>query len=481
VEGAVLGVAGFVAALGVAQLLLDVLARVVPAGLAPPGGLALDARAFGFGAAAAGLAVLVFAVVPGLRGTAAETRSTVGARLVRSGPQRTGARRALVAAQVALSLVLALGAGLLVRTVSALDALRPGFDSGGALTFSVSLRVPDTYRGPAERAAYMDEVTRRVAALPGARAVGLVGGLPLSGERWTQPYGLPGQPEGEWQENRADFRVVSSGYFDAIGTRLLEGRTFIPQEDLQETERVVVVDQRLAARLAPGGSALDRVIGIPLDGRPVEARVVGVVENVRHERLDTDGREAIYVPYRQEASRDVSFVVRTSGEPSTLAPSVREAVLGIDPRIPVHDLGSLQAYVDEAVAPRRFALALLVGFAVLALICTAVGLYGVVAHEVGRRTRDIGVHLAVGADRGTVLRSVLLSGARLGLVGIGVGLVLAAVASYALRGLVFGVGAADPVTWTAVIGLVAAVTLLATWVPARRAARLSPTEALRGE
>jgi len=481
VENGVLVVLGLVAALALAQALLPVLAARVPATLWPAGGVSLDLRTVAFAGALAGGAALLFGLLPAVRAASQDGRGVLGSGMARGRAGRTQGRSRLVAAQVSLSVVLALGAGLLLRTVSALEDVRPGFDTASALTFRISLRVPDRYRSPALRADLMKEIEASVSELPGVRTVGLVGVLPLGGGRWSQPYGLPGQPETEWEENRADFQMITSGYFEAMRARLIEGRSFTAQEDLVEEERVVVVDEKLAARIAPGGSALDAVIGMPLDGSAVEARVVGVVEHIRHDRLDLDGREAIYVPYRQEASRDVAFVVRASADPAALAPAIRRAVEELDPQIPVYDVRTLEDYVDLAVAPRRFAFSLLLSFAGLALVCAALGLYGVVAFDVSRRTRDIGIRMAVGASRADVMRPVLARGFRLGAAGLAGGVILGAVAARAMAGLVFGVGLGDPLTWTAVVVLVTAVTVAASWIPARRASRLSPTLALRME
>lgn len=475
-EGTMLVGLGLLVAAGLAQGALSALSTVVPATLAPPGPLALDGRTMAFMGALAGGAALVFGLLPALDGGS----SVVPGRQL-SGPVRTRSRGALVAAQVALSVVLVFGAALLARTVDALAGTDPGFESEQALAFQVSLRVPERYRGPADRATYAAEVQRNVEALPGVTRVGWVGVLPLAGDRWTQPYGLPGQSEAEWRRNRADFRVASSGYFQAVGARLLEGRAFTPEEDLEERDRVVVVDEIVAARVAPNGTAVGSTIWIPLDGAPVEARVVGVVASIRYDRLDMVGRGAIYVPYRQEASRDVAFVARTVDDPGALVPAVRGAVRAVDAGIPAYDLRTMSSYVDQEMAPRRFALALLAWFAVLALICAAVGLYGVVAFDASRRTRDLGLRMAVGAGRYDVLRSVMASGLRSGGAGLAVGLIVAVPISGLFRHLTYGVDVHDPTTWALVLVVVATVAMAATAVPAWRASHLSPIEALRTE
>jgi len=274
--------------------------------------------------------------------------------------------------------------------------------------------------------------------------------------------------------------MVTSGFFDAIGTRLLEGRSFTREEDLSEEHRVVIVDERLARKIAPTGSALGSTIGFPLDGKPVEARVVGVVEHVRYQSLKVDGRETLYVPYRQEASRDVSFVVRTA-DPRALVPAVRAALRAIDPLIPVYDLRPLQDYVDDAMAPTRFLLALLGGFRFIEKITAAVGLYGLISYAVSRTTRDISIRIAIGAGAGDVVATIMADGLRLAGTGIVVGAGLSALAARVLGSVVYGVGIADPVTWAVVVSVVLAVTCLACWIPARSAAQLDPTIALRGD
>lgn len=480
VEGLVLVGLGLVGALALAAGLTSLLRTVVPPRLAAPGGVELDGATLLLTAALAGSVALLAGVLPGVRpGTA--PRRALEANPNRSGHGPSRARTALVGGQIALSVVLLLSAGLLLRTVSALEGTAPGFEPANALTFRVSLRLAGEYRTPAERARLMRTVEDRLVDIPGVRSAGVVGVLPLGGGRWTQGYGLPGQPEFEWQGNRADFRVATSGYFDAIGTRVLEGRGFTKNEDLNEDERVVIVDRILAERVAPGGSALGRTLGVPVDGAPVQARIVGVVEHVRYDRLERDGRETIYVPYRQEASREVSFVVRTLEDPASLAPAVRQAMATIDPRIPVYALTPLQQYVDEAVAPRRFALRLLAGFALLALSSVVVGLYGVVAMDVGRRKSEIGLRLAVGASRLDVLRSVLWSGVRLTTTGLLVGMGLGGGVAHAIEGLLFGVRGSDPVVWGSVLAAVLLATLAASAIPAFRASALSPTEALRAD
>ncbi len=404
-----------------------------------------------------------------------------GRGLVRSQPARGRGREALIVVEVAVSVVLVLGATLLFRTADELRRVDLGFDPDSAVAFNVSFRAAGERRGPAERARLARSVEEAVRTLPGVEAVGLTGALPLSGRRWSQPYGLAGQTLSEWSAQRADFRVVTSGYFAAIGTRLLEGRSFTSDEDLDERERVVVVDRSLARRLAPHGSALGSVIGIPLDGEPVQARVVGVVEPVRQKDLLTPARETVYVPYRQEASRNVSFVVRTTVALREMALSIRPAVLGVDQGLAVYGMRPLSDYVRSQTGPTRFGYVLLTAYGLLCLLSAALGLYGVVAWEVGRRRHELGVRMAIGATSSRIRAAVLLDGARLAAMGTLGGTALAALTAPLLNRLLYGVSLFDPWTWVGAMALVGSVTLLACWMPARSASRLDPGQALRSD
>jgi predicted permease len=472
-----------VVAAGVASVAVAATAGAAVALLAPGDLLVLAASPGGpplpFLAACVGVSALVLGVVVATQAVTYTARAPRGPALRRFASAR--GREAVVVAEVAAAVVLVLGAGLLLRTAAALRAVDAGFVPDSALVFDASVRMAAGSAGPAERARLIHEAERVVRGVPGVRAVGLTNALPLSGRRWVQPWGLPGEADGAWSGRRADFRMVTSGYFEAVGTPLLEGRTFTSDEDLNERRRVVVVDRTLARRVAPGRSAVGAEIGVPLDGEPVRARIVGVVEQVRSDALDAPGREAIYVPYRQEASVSVSFVVRTSDDPAVVAPAVREALGRAWSRLAIRGMQPMVDYVDAALAPTRFGLALLGAYATLALLAAALGLYGVVAWEVGRRTRDLGVRMAVGATAGRVRAAVLARGARLLGAGLVVGCGVAAFAAAALRRLVYGVGVADPVTWAGVLAVVGGVTLLACWIPARRASRLDPSAALRAD
>ena len=479
-ESAVLAVAGGVGGLVIALWAVPLLLRYAP-DLPRTGSLGIDVTALAFTMAIVAAAALVFGTVPALAGAHQRGDATLRPQLaVRSSP--SGAhRRVLVVGEIALSMVLLVGAGLMLRTLTALGKEDPGFDPTNALTFRVSIRAPDRYLGPAARAEFLRHVADRLRGLPGVQAVGAIGGLPLSGATWTQPYGRADEPPESWVRNEADFRVVTSGYFDALGARLLAGRWFTLDEDLSEERRVAIVDARMARRLAPeGGNVVGRTIAFPLDSRPVVAEIVGVVDHVRHERLDREGRETIYVPYRQEASRDVSVIVRTAAQPAALADAVRREMASLDSRLPVHDVRTMEAYVAAAMAPTRFALTLMTGFAVLAVVLGCTGLYGVLAFTVAQRTREFGIRLAVGARQRDVLFDVLAEGAVVGVGGLAVGGVLALIFAGSLSSLLFGVRARDPLTFGTVAVLLAGA-LAASYIPARRAARIDPMEALRHE
>lgn len=481
IESLLITALGTVAALAVASALTDLLAGLLPPELARVAGPGRETRFVAAAGLFSALVVSSFGVLPGLRGMGARgLRSTVVAGS-RRGSASGRARGVLVGFQVAMSVALVTSGLLIARSVDRVRDQRPGFDAEGAVTFSASFRVADRYPGPADRARLVREIETRLLELPGVRAAGLVGGLPLAGDRWTQPYGLPAQAEHEWEANRADFRVVSSGLFEALGIRLLEGRTFTRDEDLEEDRRVVVIDAAMARRIAPTGSAVGATVGFPLDGDAVRAEVVGVVERVRYDDLARFGREALYVPYRQEASRDVSFVVRSDMEPAALIPALREAVRAVDPQIPVYDARPMTDHVAAAQAPVRFAMALVGVFAILTLIAAGTGLYGLVAYDAASRTGDLGLRMAVGATSTQVRRLVLAEGVRLGGAGAVAGLALAGGCSLLIGRQLPGVVLADPWPWVVAAAVAVVVTAAASWIPAYRASRLDPTVALRAE
>ena len=481
IENLVLAALGCAGGWLLATVGLDFLLRFAPAGLPRLGAVRVDGRALAFAGAAAGAAACFFGGLPGLLTLRASRRSALGSGRGIGSRARSRMRTVFVIAEVALAVVLLAAGGLLIRTVDELERIRPGFDPEGVLTFSLSLRGSTRYSGPADRARFAKAFEEQVEAIPGVEAMGLVGRLPLGGRTWTQPYGLPGQGEILWPENRADFRMVTSHYFAAMGSRLLEGRSFTREEDLDEDRRVAVIDEKLALRIAPSGSAVGRRIGFPLDGRPVEAEIVGVVEQVRYEDLKIEGREAIYVPYRQEASRDVSFSVRSRVDPETVATPIRQALRTLDPELTLYDVRPMPGYIRDSIAPTRFALTLVTGFGLVALLSTLVGLYGLIAYTVADRSREIGLRLAIGADGHTVLADIVLAGMKLVGVGLAVGLVLALLFGSTLEGLLFGVRAVDARSLAAATTLLLATAVIAIWIPARRAATIDPASALRAD
>lgn len=481
VEAVVIGVAAGVGGSVVATVTLTSLSPAVTRLLESPVGSA------GPGTAVVLLGCLVASLVSAAPSILAfvRRREPGSGGLARGGRFVPRARRVFTSAQVGLSTVLMVVATLVLSSVENRRRADPGFRPAHVLTFRASMRAPDRFGGPADRARLMRELEDRLADLPGVEAVGLVGALPLSGRRWEQPWGRPGDaPEG-WDES-ADFRVATSGYFEALGIERLRGRTFTRTEDLEERRRVVVLDEAMARRLANRVSVdetaiVGRGIAIPLDGAIVEAEVVGVVRSVRHDDLLLPAQGTIYVPYRQEASRDVDVVVRTDGDPGTLAGSVRDVVREVDPAIPVFSIRTMDAWVRRQIAPFRLTLLLLAAFAVLSLMAGAAGLYGVVAFEVARRVREIGVRMAVGAPARALVARFVADGLMVAGPGLAAGLGIAvAMTSHPQVTEILG-EPVRPASWFVGSVATAAVLLLATWLPARRAAKQDPQRALRGK
>ncbi|HKK07781.1 MAG TPA: ADOP family duplicated permease [Gemmatimonadota bacterium] len=485
VYGLTLAALGALVGVALAGWVMRILPALAPAGIPLLGRSHLDMRVLAF----AGAATLGVAVASGLLPTLVAMRSTRvghGGRVTgRATPGPGRSASTVIAVQVALSVVLLVGAGLLLRSFASLRDVRPGFETRGLATFRISLP-GGRFGGPSERASFMRRYTDRLRSLPGVRAVGIVGGLPLGGHLWTRPYGASGEAPAEWRTRSANFRVVDSRYFGAMGTRLLAGRPFSEREDLVEAGRVAIVDATLARRISPDGTARRAVgasLGFPLDGRAVEAEVVGVVEPVHYESLRATPRATIYVPYRQEASRTLGVAVRTSGSPRELEAGARRELrrLHVSSDVPIFDFRPMQAYVRRALAPVRFALVLVLGFAFIALVLASVGVYGTVAYAIRRRRREIGIRMAVGASPAAILRRFAMRGFGPVLLGLGVGLALCAAASGALRSvLVLPAGLDGPTLAVVTAGMVV-VGVIASLLPARAATRVQPSEALREE
>ena len=433
----------------------------------------------------------LFGLAPAFAGAGVELAESLRA----GGRGDTGGRRAavrgsLVVAEVALSLVLMVGAGLALRSLIALGAVDPGFRPQGVMTMTTLLSQQRYPEVPRVRAFY-DEVVRRVAAQPWVEAVGITTHLPMSGQNWENGIVVEGWQGSSPQDAAvAGVRGVTPDYFRAIGNPLRAGRAPTARDDAG-APAVLLVNEAMAKRYWPGVPLADvpgRRVKIADDPGEPWRTVVGVVADVRHGGLESETRPELYLPFAQYpdwavslAGRAMSFAVRSSADDGAVVRGVRQEVTALDRDVPLSQVQPLAELVDESVAQPRFRTFLLAAFAVLAVSLAAVGIYGVIAYAVAQRTREIGVRVALGAGRAQVLRLVVGEGLRLAGLGLAVGLVASLAATRVLRGLLYGTSPTDPATFAGVSLLVLTVAFVAAYLPARRAARVDPMVALRGE
>lgn len=447
---------------------------LAPADLPRLGAVTVSARVLAFTALVSVASALTFGLLPALRASRADPAGAVGesARGNSAGLRTGRLRSALLMGEVALVALLAVGAGLLVRSYAAVRSVDPGFDPHGLLTLRVSAQ-GDDYRD------FLEEALRRVRQIPGVKSAAIGRPLPLGpntfrGEGLTfRIAGRPAPPEG--QEPRADLRFVSPGFFQTMGIPLLAGRDFTDRDDGQNPP--VVIMSRSAADRYWGGKM---PIGARIQVGRRSAEVVGVVDDIKQTSLEEETRPAAYVPFAQTGRRGMSFVIRTE-VPAAVVGQVRKAIWSLRPNQPIQDVASMGSLVDTATAGRRFSMALLATFAGLALLLAAVGIYGVVAYTVSRRVREIGIRMALGAGPAAVVRLVV--GRSLAHVAAGAvaGLALAVLAGGVMRALLFGIGRMDPWAFGGAAALVVAVAAAASALPARRAAAVDPIIAIRAE
>jgi predicted permease len=388
-------------------------------------------------------------------------------------------RRLLVVSELALSVVLLIGAGLLIRSFARLENVAPGFNPKNVLTFELALNGQRYGDGQIRLSTYR-QLWNALGQIPGVTAAGGITSLPLSQSfAWT-PITVEGRAPlpGEKFLN-ADARVAGGRYFQALEIPLRSGR-FFNEEDLVGKTPVVIIDEFMAVQLWPGQDAVGKRIHM-VESEVPWLTVAGVVGRVKHESLDSDPRIAFYLPQTQYPSRAMTVVMRSQGDPSTLSPSVKKELRGIDTDLPMYSVRTMDERVEESLARRRFSMLLLGIFAGMALVLATIGIYGVMAYLVNQGTREIGIRMAIGATQREIVRLVVFQGMTLAITGVAAGLAAAFVFTRLMRSLLFGISSADPVTFAGISLLLTLVALLATYIPARRAARIDPILCLRSE
>ena len=425
---------------------------------------------------------VVFGVVPAFEASRVSTSESLkdGAKGTTVGKRSGRLRGAFVVAEIALALVLLVGAGLMLKSFARLRSVDPGFQSDNLLTMRVSLPTRK-YKGDAPVIAFTRQATERLAALPGVTAAGATNYLPFAGPGAATNFkivGRPDPPPGE--EPDTDVRVTDENYFRAMGVSLLSGRMYTAQESA-ERGRVAVVTRSFAEKYFPGEDPIGKRLVVNMKNEPNPTEIVGVVGDVKLDSLDEQPQPTVYWPHAELVYSNMTFVVRTTGDPAALGTAARAAIQSIDADQPVADLRTMNHFLAESVARARFAATMLGVFALVALLLAGVGVYGVMSYAVAQRTHEIGVRVALGAQARDVLRMVVGHGMALAGAGLAAGLVGAFALTRLLSSLLFEVSATDLVTYATLTGFLLVVALLACLIPALRATKVDPMVALRYE
>ena len=399
------------------------------------------------------------------------------------GRARMRGRSLLIVAEMAIAVALVIGAGLLVRSFQNLTSVDPGFDSHNVLTMRMSLP-PATYAGNAEVVRFYDELATEVRRQPGVQFAGFVRVLPLAATIGDAGLAIEGRPVDAGQPGRSgDWQVVTPGYFEAMRTRLVRGRLF-NSSDTPESQQVVIINETLASQYFPGEDPIGKRLKMGAPTSPWR-EIVGIVGDTRHDGLMRAPKRQFFAPHNQWAAsfgntrRAMTLVVRTTSDARAFVQPLTAVVARQDPSLPLTDIATLDDVLAGAVREQRFGMTLMSGFGLLAMTLAAIGIYGVISYSVSQRTREIGVRLALGASATAVRRLVIAQGMLPAVIGVGCGVIVAAWLSRFVSKLLFGVGALDVTTFVAIPLLLLVLALVATLVPAVRATRVDPMQALR--
>ncbi|HEY6399821.1 MAG TPA: ABC transporter permease, partial [Blastocatellia bacterium] len=475
---------GCVCGLLVAHWGTDLLVSLIPANTFPPTrlqGIGISAPVLLFTLGLSLLTGIAFGLPPALRAAGAE----ISRSLKESG--RTGAgsrssrrlRGALVMAEMAISLTLLVGAGLLLKSFYLLQKESPGFRPENVLTMQIHLPRAK-YAEERQKLSFFQELLGNLETAPGVRSVGLVNALPIGGNDFTSGYRVP-NPQGAGSEHSGSvaYRVASPDYFRTMGIPIQRGRVFT-ERDRAGGANVAIINESFARALWPVGNAIGQIIELAW-GTPTQREIVGVIGDVRHRSLEKQPLPEVYVPLQQDPRSEMAVVVATSSQPMSLIPLLRDSVWRVDKDQPVMEVRAVEQVVAASVAPRRFNALLLAAFAAIALSLAAAGIYGVISHSVAQRTHEMGLRMALGAQRGAMLKLILRQGMALAFGGVSLGLFGSFALARALTNQLYGITPVDPSTFLSISALTLLVALLACLRPAYRATKVDPLVAMRSE
>ncbi|HST53136.1 MAG TPA: ABC transporter permease [Pyrinomonadaceae bacterium] len=481
-ESLLLALAGGGLGLLLASWGVGLLAALSPRDLIDIGAVKLDLPVLSFTLLITLLTAVVFGVAPALEAASPGAGESLkeGARGSTGGRRSRRLRAAFVVAEIALALVLLVGAGLTVKSFMRLESVSPGFDAEHLLTMRVEL--PSTkYREDPRVIQFYREATERIGALPGVEAVGAVSFLPFTGPGAATGFTITGHPAPKAGEGPVtEVRVVDAGYFNAMRIPLERGRAFNAEEVTAE-RHVAVVSESLAQKYFPGEDPIGQRIVVAMKQNPEPTEIVGVVPDVKLQTLDDEPKPTVYWPQPELTTNFMTLVVRTKGDPLSLVAAARKEIQAMDAEQPVADVRTMNQLLAESVGRARFSALLLAVFACVALVLAVVGLYGVMSYAVAQRTHEIGIRVALGAQGRDVLGLVVGQGLLLAAVGLALGLAGALALTRLMRSLLYEVSTTDPATYVGISALLLLVALLACLIPARRATKIDPIVALRYE
>ncbi|HZS44989.1 MAG TPA: ABC transporter permease [Blastocatellia bacterium] len=481
-ESILLSILGGALGIVVALFGIDLLIALGPKDIPRVSEIGIDGRVLGFTILVSVITGTIFGLVPAIQISKTDlTESLKDGGRSGSGVRGNRTRNALIASEVAVALVLMIGASLLIKSLVQLENVDPGFNPHNVLTARISLSTAKY--NDAAQLEFFRTLISQTERVPGVESVGAISPMPLSAAQIGVDFDLEGQPAEPGAHKQTNLRFVTPNYFKAMQIPLIKGRDF-DSHDLESSTPVVIVNRALAEKYFPGQDPIGKRI-IPIinnrDGNPPARQIVGVVGDVRHQSLATDSGMETYIPYGQFPMGTMTLIIRGNADTQSTVASIRREVGGLDPTLPVYEVKTLDQYVASSTQEQKFNSFLLAVFSGIALVLTSVGLYGVLAYAVTQRIHEIGIRMAVGANTRQVFRMVIEQGMKLVMIGICIGLFVAVLSTRILSTLVFKTSTLDPFSFGAGAAILILIALLACFIPAWRASRVNPMTALRYE